>query len=361
MSNLNKIKKMKTKTLIISIVVLSLIGLTSGKLIINKKEVDSKKAVTTKHDNIAVSVAVVEMRETNSELSLVGTAMPEKEVTVAAEAGGKIVQVNFKLGDYVTAGSVLAKVDDTYKRLAFETAQLNYDKYNEDYERYQALRKGDAVTEMQLRDMRMAYESAKIQLENAKKQLDDTKIVAPFSGVITSQNVELGAYVNPGTSIAGIADVAKLKVSLSVSESNVYQLQRGQTVNVKTDIYPDMIYTGTIANISPKGSAVHTYPIEIMIANNSQKPLKAGTYVNVQINLGKEGKSLMIPRDAIVSSVKDPSVYVVNDGVAQLTKITTGQDYNSYLEVTSGLNAGNQIVTNGQINLSDGVNVSVIN
>jgi RND family efflux transporter MFP subunit len=300
------------------------------------------------------------MRATSGSLNLVGTAMPDKEVTVAAETSGRIVQVNFKLGDFVNAGSVLAKVDDTYKRLAYETALLNYNKFEEDYERYQVLRQGDAVTETQLRDMRMAYENAKIQLENAQKQLDDTKIVAPFSGLITSRNTEVGAFVNMGTPIAGIADISQLKITLSVSESNVYQLQRGQTVSVKTDIYPDMIYTGTIANISPKGSAVHTYPVEITIANTGKNPLKAGTYVNVQVDLDENVKSLMIPRDAIVSSVKDPSVYVVNNGIAQLTKINTGQNHDTYLAVTSGLNAGDQVVTNGQINLSDGVNVSII-
>jgi RND family efflux transporter MFP subunit len=325
---------MKKKTIIISLVIISTVGFITMKLFANKAEVDSKKAVKTEQENVAASVATAEMRATDGKLNLVGTAMPDKEVTVAAETSGKIVQVNFKLGDFVNAGSVLAKVDDTYKRLAYETALLNYNKYKEDYERYQVLRGGDAVTETQLRDMKMGYESAKIQLENAKKQLDDTKIVAPFSGYITSRNTELGAFVNMGTAIAGIADISQLKVTLSVSENNVYQLQKGQKVSVSTDIYPDMKYSGSIANISPKGSNRHTCPIEIMIANNSKNQLKAGTYVNVQVDLGADGNFLMIPRDAIVNSVKDPSVYVVNNGIAQLTKITTGQNYDDYLAVT---------------------------
>ncbi|MCL2132667.1 MAG: efflux RND transporter periplasmic adaptor subunit, partial [Lentimicrobiaceae bacterium] len=352
--------KMKKKTIIISVTIVAIMGFMVMQLFANKAEVDSKKVIKTGQENVAVSVATAEMRATSGKLNLVGTAMPDKEVTVAAETSGKIVQVNFKLGDYVNEGSVLAKVDDTYKRLAYETAQLNYSKYKEDYERYQTLRQGDAVTETQLRDMKMGYESAKIQLENAQKQLDDTKIVAPFSGVITSRNTELGAFVNTGTPIASIADISQLKVTLSVSENNVYQLQKGQTVSVSTDIYPDINYRGNITNISPKGSNTHTYPIEIMIANNSKNPLKAGTYVNVLVDLGADGNFLMIPRDAIVSSVKDPSVYVINNGVAQLTKISTGQNYNTYLAVTSGLKLGDKVVTNGQINLTDGAQISVI-
>jgi len=282
---------MKSKGIIIGISVVAITGLMVMKLFANKAEVDSRKVISTGQENVAVSVATAEMRATSGKLNLVGTAMPDKEVIVAAETSGKIVQVNFKLGDFVNAGSVLAKVDDTYKRLAFETALLNFNKFREDYERYQVLREGDAVTETQLRDMKMAYENAKIQLENAKKQLDDSNIVAPFSGYITSKNTELGAFVGMGTPIAGIADISQLKVTLSVSENNVYQLQKGQAVSVSTDIYPDMTYCGNIANISPKGSNTHTYPIEIMIANNSKNPLKAGTYVNVLVDLGEDGKS----------------------------------------------------------------------
>ena len=352
---------MKRKGIIISVSVVAITGVMVMKLFANKMEVDAKKVIKTEQENVSVSVATVEIRATSGKLNLVGTAMPDKEVTVAAETSGKIMQVNFKLGDFVNEGSVLAKVDDTYKRLAYETALLNFKKYEDDYERFQLLRQGDAVTEIQVRDIKMAYENAKIQLENAQKQLDDTKIVAPFSGVITSRNTEIGALVNMGTPIAGIADISQLKVTLSVSESNVYQLQKGQKVKVSADIYPDMTYSGNIANISPKGSITHTYPIEITIANTGKNPLKAGTYVTVQVDLGKDGTSLMIPRDAIVSSVKDPSVYVVNNGVAQLTKISTGQNHDAYLTVTSGLNAGDQVVVNGQINLMDGVNISVIN
>ena len=223
------------------------------------------------------------------------------------------------------------------------------------------MRKGDAVSDTQLRDIRLAYENADIQLENAKKQWDDTNIAAPFSGYITSQNTEIGAYVNVGTVIAGIADISELKVVLDVSESTAYELHQGQLINVTTVVHPEAVYKGKISNISPKASTSHTYPVEVLISNNGKDKLKAGTYVNVSVNMGKSGKALMIPRDAIVSSVKDPSVYVVTNNTAKLVKITTGRSFNSNLEVVAGLAQGDKVVTNGQINLTEGSKVSVIN
>jgi RND family efflux transporter MFP subunit len=264
------------------------------------------------------------------------------------------------MGDYVTAGQVLAKLDDTYKRLAYETAKLNFNKCKEDTLRYKALREGDAVSDTQLRDIQLAYENANIQLENAKKQLEDTQVTAPFSGYITSQNTEVGAYVSAGAAVAGIADISELKVVFDVSESNAYELQQGQKVDVTSEVHPGANYSGTISNISPKASASHTYPVEILIANNGKDKLKAGTYVNVKVNMSEKERVLMIPRDAIISSLKDPSVYLVKNNVAQLTKIGVGRNFESFIEVVSGLNEGDQVVTNGQINLSASSKVSVI-
>ncbi len=349
---------MKAKSIII-IVLVCLIGAIAWILIGNKKEVDSKKEVKVVNQEIAVTVVPVEMKAPSGVLELTGLANANREVAVATDLAGKITQVNFKLGDYVSQGAILAKVDDSYKKLSLDNAQLNYNKNKDDYERYQILRKGDAVSETQLRDMKLSFENAGIQLENAQKQFDDTRILAPFSGYVISQNIELGAYVNVGNTIAGMVDIAQLKVSLKVSEGNVYQLRPGQQVDVTTAVYPGATYKGTISNISPQGDNSHTYPVEIMIANNKQFPLKAGTYVNAHIDLGNSAPTLMIPRDAIVSSVKDPSVYLVKGDAVQLVKINTGRDSDAYLEVLSGLNEGDLVVTNGQINLMDGAKVKI--
>ena len=352
---------MKKTTVIVSVIGVLLVGAIAFTLASNKKVLDDRKQVSNTQADVAVSTATVEEKTAGTKLNLVGTTNAAKEVSIASESAGKIVQVNFKTGDFVQKGKVLAKIDDTYKKLAYDNAKLSYDKCKDDLQRYTQLRKGDAVTETQLRDIRMAYDNAAIQLANAKKQWDDTRIVAPFSGYITAQNTELGAYVNAGTAVAYIADIANLKVLVEVTETNAYQLKEGQSVKISSDVMPDKNYSGRIATINAKASASHTYQVEIQIANNGKEKLKAGTYVNVAIEMGKSTEALMIPRDAIVSSVKDPSVYVVRQGKAYLTKIDVGRSFESELEVLGGVALGDRVVTSGQINLSDGSNVKMIN
>lgn len=350
---------MKKNLIIIGVISVIVIGSMAWTLVKNKKTVDSRREVQTATMNIAVTVAPAEMKAIGGNLNLVGTAEANRMVTVASEVSGSVTGVNFKLGDYVSEGAILAQVDDEYKLLLLKTAQLNYDKYKEDYERYLVLREGDAVTETQLRDMKLAYENASVQLENAKKQVKDTRIVAPYSGHITSKNVETGTHVNIGSAIAGIVDISQLRVVLSISESNVYALRKGQQVSITTPVYPKANYSGTISNISPQGDNAHTYPVEIIISNSKEYPLKAGTYVHVKIDMGQSAPALMIPREALVGSIKEPSVYVITGNVAKLVRITTGNDAGGYLEVLSGLNENDLIVTNGQINLIDGATVSI--
>jgi hypothetical protein len=115
-----------------------------------------------------------------------------------------------------------------------------------------------------------------------------------------------------------------------------------------------------VSHIGLQGDNAHTYPVEIIVPNSREYPLKAGTYVNVQINAGQSAAALMIPRDAIVSSVKEPSVYLIDGSLVRLTRITTGRDRGEYLEVLSGLSENDRVVTNGQITLMDGANISVI-
>lgn len=345
-------------------IIITILIITGGamcwRLVANKKEIDSRKEIKASGSGIAVSVINVSQREATYDLDLVGKTEANQEVIVASEASGKITEINFKLGDHVTKGAVLAKVDDRYKKLAVENARLTHDKYKEDYHKYKTLHDGDAVTEMQMRDMKMAYENSVIQLEQAERQLEDTRIIAPFSGYITSRDIELGTFVNVSSPVAGIADLSQLKITLSVPETDVYELERGQKVSITTAIYPDAVFSAIISHISPKGDQTHSYPIEIAMPNSAKYPLRTGTFVQVNLSKGDTRNALMIPRDAIVSSVKAPSVYIVADGKARLQRIVTGNNYGGYLEVLEGLKDNDIVVVNGQINLMDGSKVSII-
>lgn len=350
------------KRILTILVIIAVIALVAFRLMNNKKQIDAKKQMPdTTGVQISVNVAEVKSKASEKNLTLVGTVTANKVIDIKAEVAGTLTSVNFDLGDQIRQGQVLARVDARVKSLAVSTAEQTLANAKQNVERYTNLFKGGAATEAQLQQYQLTYDNAKNQLEQARKELNNTNIVAPISGVITLKPVETGAFVNVGTSIGTLVDVSKLKVQLNVAERDVYALKLGDLVSLTASVYPGVKFEGKITFISPRGDDAHNYPVEIQLVNQSKNPLKAGTYVDVAFNRKSQVPTLQIPREALVGSIKDAQVYVVGaDKVVKLRKITIGGDNGTALEVLDGLKEGEKVVTTGQINLYDNAHVAVI-
>jgi membrane fusion protein, multidrug efflux system len=348
------------KRTIIILASVALLALVAFRLISNKQEIDSKKQVRETNVLAAVNVAEVKPRISERNLNLVGTVAANKVIDIKSEVQGKITSLNFELGDYVPQGRVLARVDDKIRAIGVANAEQQLADARQNFERYTNLYEGGAATKAQYDQFKLAYENARNQVEQAKKELSTTAIVAPISGYITNKTAEAGAFATMGAQIATIVDVSKLKVTVSVAENDVYALKEGDPVQITATVYPGVTFNGKITFISQRGDEAHNYPVEISLDNQEKNPLRAGTYVNIAFNRKNEVATLQIPRESLVGSVKNAQVYVVTDGLAQLRKITVGADNGAYLEVLNGLTEGEKVVTTGQINLTDSTRVSVI-
>jgi membrane fusion protein, multidrug efflux system len=332
------------------------------RLMSNHEKINSQKSNQSFSELVSVNVVSAKKMNSTKTTGFTGVLSTDKEINIASEMQGKITSVNCEPGQQKESGSIIATIDDKLKQLAYQSAKINYDKLKKDLERSENLYKGGTLSEQELDNARTNYQNAKNQMEQAEKQLSYTKISAPISGVITQKFVEIGAYVNIGSPIACIVNVSKLKVKLNVSESQAYSLKMGEPVKINTDVYPGTTFDGKIQYISPKGDAAHNYPVEIEIANSSKYPLKAGTFVTVTINSENgSANSLYIPRETLLGSSKDASVYVAENGMAKLRKIVIGSEGDQYLEVLSGLNEGELVVITGQINLAEGKSIKIIN
>jgi membrane fusion protein, multidrug efflux system len=346
------------KNRIISIIIIVLVVVGAGSLLMRShNKINAKKAGVSLSSEIVVSVAEVGTTSTGSTLNLTGTLTPFTEVVVAAQAAGQITSLNVELGQQKSKGSVLATIDNRLKTLAVESAQLNFDKQKKDLARYESLYQGGTVTAQQMDDARMGFASAQIQLEQAKKQLDDATVTAPISGIITDKNAEKGSFTSIGSPIAKMVDISRLKIRMNVSESNVYKLQVGDAATVTSDVAPDKTFNGKITFISSKGDDSHNYAVEVVISNSGK--LKAGTFANVVINIPGKASALCIPREALLGSSQDAKVYVVENGKASTRKITVGGGNEQMLFILEGLAKGEQVVTAGQINLIDGQSVKI--
>ncbi|MDI3322604.1 efflux RND transporter periplasmic adaptor subunit [Pinibacter soli] len=349
------------KRIIPIVVVLGVLGLIGWRLASNKQHIDEKKKpVASGNVVIPVNVIKVAKADVNDQLIKTGTLVPSLESDIMATAGGKLVAVNFELGSYVSKGATIAQIDNKMLQLKTEASELAKSKYESDYKRNKTLLEGDATTEQNVQDIKYNYDNTVNQISQLQQQIADNNIKAPISGQIVVKKLEAGTYVSAGAVLGSIVDISTLKVDVMITEKDAYTLKVGQPVTVTTEVYPSEKFKGTISFISQKGDATHNYQIQVKLPNTSAHPLKAGTYVYVDFARKSNAPLLLIPRTALVESFKNPYVYVVENGKAVVRKIIPGREIGNNVEVVEGINVGEEVVVNGQINLSEGASVKMI-
>jgi RND family efflux transporter MFP subunit len=340
----------------------ALVALVLGLYSCNKAKSDSQNAAGgTIATSYSVSVTTALKKDMTDSFSQVGTIVAYNDVAILSETSGRVVSVKAEVGDYKPAGSVLVEVDSELREAAFKAAEVSYQKAKKDLERYEALYKEGSISDSQIEQARWSYQTTESQYIVAKRQLSDTKITTPISGIVTARNVNIGSMVMgapQATLVANVVDISRLKVKVNVSEKDVIRLKVGEKVDVTTDVYPNSVFSGSIFSISSKGDEGHTYPVEVIL-NNSKLALKAGMFGRVVFTPKMSGAAIVIPRECIVGSIKTAMVYVINNNVANLRAVVAGKELGTNIEILNGLQEGEQIVVNGQNNLSDNAPVII--
>jgi RND family efflux transporter MFP subunit len=333
-----------------------LCALVFGIYSCNKAKSDGQNSTTaTIATSYSVSVIAATRQGVTDNFSQVGTIVAYNDVAVVSETSGRVLKVNAEVGDYKQAGSVLVEVDSELREAAYKAANVTYEKAKKDLERYEALFKQGSISDSQIETARWSYQAAESQYIVARRQLNDTKITTPISGIVTARYVNVGTMVMgapQATVIANVVDISRLKVKVNVAEKDVIRLKVGEKVEVTTDVFPSDVFAGSIFSISSKGDEGHTYPVEVVL-KNSKLQLKAGMFGRVVFTPKSAGNLIVIPRESIVGSVKDATLYVVNNNVAKLRSVVTGKETGTNIEILGGLQEGELVVVNGQNNLSD--------
>ncbi len=347
---------MNKRTLTIAIIALVLVGLTVMKLLSNKSAVEKKIYIHDMEAAVLVEDVSPQMHTFESAFSFLGTFEPVRQNTIGSDAQGKIIRLSIEEGDRVTQGQVIAKIDDEMLQLQLENAEVSLEGQKNDDNRYSNLAKDNAVSGMQIEKTKLAVRSAEIQKKQIQKQLRSTNITAPFSGVITKKLVDLGSVIGAGSPLVEITDISSLKLTVNVPERDILKFKLNQVVQAKVDIYNNRVFEGKVSNISVVADKSHNFKVQITV-KNSQQELLSGMYASVSLLNNKSVTAMAIPRKALVGSLKNPQVYVIQNGKAMLTSFNAGTSDGEFIEVVNGLSNTDRIVVKGQVNLQDKSNV----
>ena len=349
------------KKIIYILIVVALIGAAAYKLVNNKKEMAQEAAVAEiKSEAISVQVTEPKTGKLDRSFTAQGNFAPIQSLTLLSETQGQVQQVLKRKGDRVRAGELLVQVEATTINADLNTVQANYEKAKRDLGRYENLAAGEAITKRQLEEARLAVKTIESQLVAARQRLNKSRITSPISGEINEMYIEVGSYLGPATKLYDIVNVDRLKLNVKVGEREVLLIDKGDKVAVKADVNATETYQGTVTAIAAQADNSLKYDVEIEVKNPGNNNLRAGMYGTAAFEIADTRDALLLAREALVGSVQDPAVYVVKDNIAHLKKVKIGTVTQDQVEILDGLAAGEKVVQSGQINLRDGLKVSVL-
>jgi len=334
-----------------------LIALGAMKLKSNKEQVATKLYIHDTTASILVETQKPSVHGFDNAFSFLGSFDAFRQNTIGSDVSGKIIKMNVQEGDHVSKGQTLAKLDDEMLELQLESAAVNVEMNRNDDTRNQNLIKQNAISGVQSEKTKLALKASEAQYRQIKKQLKNTAIPAPFSGVITKKMVDLGSVIGAGTPLFELTDISSLKLSISVPERDILKFKAGQKVTLHADVYGNIPFEGKVSSLGVKADASHNFKVEILTENSKENTLMAGMYGSVTLNNTKTVNALAIPRKALVGSTKRPRVYVVKGGKAKLVSFTAGTSDGEFIEVVDGITATDLVITKGQINIQNNANV----
>ena len=339
-----------------------------------------------------VRVATVEAGPATMSVTLPGTTAAFAAANIYARATGYIVKRNVDIGDRVKAGDLLAQLavpelDDqvsqaeaTLNQLKSaldqaeatrKLAEVTWDRNGQLVRDGWVSRQQGDVSFQNLKAQEAAVEAAKHNItaqENLIKQLhqdrDYASVLAPFDGVITQRNVDVGSLVQgnatSGTFMFEIIQEDVIRVSVYVPQDAAFGVAPGIDTIVRVPELPDREFPGTVTRIADAlQPGTRTLLTEIDISN-PDGTLPPGIYCTVELKISRKAPNLSVPADAIIFNRDGPQVAVVNNGKAEIRAVRVTRDLGTRVEVDTGVKAGDQVILNPPITLVDGHQVQLL-
>ncbi len=309
----------------------------------------------------AVETAPVTLGTIAREVTVSGTVEPIRTVAVNAQMAGALLDVGVEEGSPVREGQVLARIDAREIAAQVRSAQASYGVAQAALERAEQLRQRQVITAAEYERDQAARDAARAQLDGLRTRQGYSTVRAPSSGVITVKSVESGDVVSAQTKLFEIADVSTMVVPVRVSELDVVKLSPGDRARVELDALPGRTLDGRIRRVFPSADpATRLVPVEVALQGEGARAARPGFLARVSLALGQNQGVKLVPQSAIVQSAGETSVFVVRDGKAERRPVETGLTSRGQVEVLSGLEAGETVVTVGNNNVRDGAEVRVV-
>lgn len=337
---------MKKGFQLIALLAVVLLGACSG----GKDKVATEKVVEEKS---RVKLANVSARPVEQIQDYTATVEAEVKNNIAPSSPVRIDRIWVEVGDRVAKGQKLVSMDAAN----LKQAKFQLDNQEIEFKRMDELYKVGGASKSEWDAAKMALDVKKTAYNNL---LENTSLLSPISGVVTTRNYDSGDMYSGGNPVLVVEQITPVKLLINVSETYFTQVKKGAPVSVKLDVYGDDAFDGTISIVYPTiDAATRTFPVEIKLANKDQK-VRPGMFARATLNFGTKD-NVVVPDLAIVKQAGsgDRYVYVYKDGKVSYNKVELGRRMGTEYELISGVPDNSQVVTAGHTRLINGSEVEV--
>ena len=309
---------------------------------------------------ITADALIISTQPLSADIEIPGTIMANETTEIHPEISGRVVQLNVREGTFVGKGALLAKLydGDLQAQLRKLEVQLKIAEQTED--RQAQLLKIQGISQQE-------YDLSLLQVSNLKADLDivreavrKTEVRAPFSGKLGLRNISQGAFVTPATIVTTISQVSQLKIQFNVPEKYGSQLRNGQPINFTVDGSTKTFTANIIAAEVKMDENTRSLALRALV-KNSDPSLIPGVFAKVRIILGRNEEAILIPTIVVQPLGRKKLVYVYRGGKSIPADITTGIRDSANVQVLTGLNVGDTVITTGLLFLRPGADVKLKN
>lgn len=343
-SKIKQKKKMKKYAIMASLV----IGLTGC----GNQEV-------RKNEPVRVKVRTVQMQPIQGVQGFSGTIEEMTGSTLSFTVNGTLTQIRVSAGQRVKQGELIASVDDVTLRNSHTLAVAALEQAEDAYARMKQLHASNSLPEIQWTEVQSKLKQARSAEQISRKNLEDSRLYAPFSGIIAEKNVEVGQNVMPGSPVVRLVGVEQVKVKISVPENEIAHVHIGQPAHIHVSALDGKVFEGRIVE---KGIAAHplsrSYEVKALVKNDTGE-LLPGMICEMELQQEQTRNSVLLPNHIIqLDNENHPFVWVNQSGKATKRHVTIGELGSRGVFITSGLAPGEEVIVEGQQKVSENMDIT---
>ena len=313
-----------------------------------------------REETVAVQVTAVKRGPIAATLSFNSTLETEATVDLFPQISGQIEALLVEEGDFVKAGDALLKIDDRELRVDADEAAVNLKREEANFTRIEELFKRGLVNQQEFENASFTLSQRRLATERTQIRLDHATVRAPFDGVVSEREVQVGARVGSGTKLFSLVSLHDMVALVYVPGRYLPEVDRDQAAAITSDFLPGKSFDSWVKRISPIiDPQSGTFKVTVGVRNPTREVLP-GLFVKVAITTEERPNALLVPKRAVVYDGGSQFLFTVRDNKAVRVPLEAGFETPDTIEVRSGFNEGDPVIILGQAGLKDGASVKIV-